>query len=255
MDNFKKYLQENKQDLDLERPDSNLWSRIDQDLEIVEEKKNVFPIKRWMAAAACLAILLVSSYFLLYKNKSQQQIPTIAKKVTPTNVVPLDEDNPTIQEEKAPERLEANPPKVNTETFAITEKKKEPIQKKKTTNQAQATQYVIADVEVGNFSQLIEYQRQYISTLPIYGQKPGYFNDFKQQLKQMDNDEKDVRNDIKKTGLNANKIDLLINIYQQKITLLKQLSQEINRINKSYYQNHMQQDSTGKIDNPHFLNL
>lgn len=253
MDNFKKFIQENRQDLDLEKPALQVWQNIAQNLpqQKVEDKK-AFPIARWVAAAACLLVVVCTAYFLLNKGKETVE-PTYAKKEIPTIAQP--ESNNTIDNKTAiPEQINSAAPKVAT-TVAITEKKPSPITAKKTIKKQNNTaQYVIADVEVGNFTQLIDYQKQYISTLPIYGQKPSYFNDFKQQLKQMDADEKDVRNDIKKHGLNSNQIELLINIYQQKITLLKQLNQAINRINKSYSQTRMQKDST-KSEEPQFLNL
>ncbi|PZP50763.1 MAG: hypothetical protein DI598_04835 [Pseudopedobacter saltans] len=254
MDNFKKYIQENKPDLDLDRPGSHLWERIEQDLEIVEVNKKTVPMWRWMVAAACLLLVLVSAFFLFEKNK--KEMPAIlVKKEVPKTTTPQQNPIP-IAEEKTREQQEEKVPDVKPETFASVEKKKEDVEKRKSkSNTPNTKQYVIADVEVGNFSQVIEYQRQYISTLPIYGEKPGYFKDFKQQLQQMDSDEKEVRSDIKKHGLNPNQIEQLINIYQQKITLLRQLNQEINRVNKSYLQNHIQQDSTSKMDNPHFLNL
>ena len=252
MDNFKKFIQEKKQGLDCESPDSRVWAQIAQHLEPKQENsKKTFPMFRWAAAAACLLVVGVSAYFLLEKNKKQDTVPTFAQKATPLTEG-LKEENiiPNV-----PRKTENVSPKTATTNYVANPKKTPPAPaRKKPGKNNTSAQYVIADVEVGNFSQVVDYQKQYISTLPIYGQKPSYFNDFKQQLRQMDNDEKEVRNDIKKHGLNSNQIELLINIYQQKITLLKQLNHEINRINKSYYQNHLQKD-TAKTDNPHFLNL
>jgi|GEM_PF-2188362 len=249
MDNFKKYIQDNKSQLDGERPSPNLWDRIEQDIELPKEEKKVVPRTRWVAAAACLLVILVSGYIFLEKNKTQVQIPTFVQNHTPITKDSNDYIN------KVPTTITNMPPKIETQTFAAAKQKEKTTETRRKVNKIKhSARYVIEDVEVGNFSQVINYQRQYISTLPIYGQKPGYFSDFKQQLQQMDSDEKSVRNDIKKHGLNPKQIELLINIYQQKINLLKQLNQEIDRVNKSFYQNHSQKDST-KMDNPHFLNL
>ncbi|WP_447642659.1 MULTISPECIES: hypothetical protein [Chitinophagaceae] len=250
MDKFKQFIQENRQELDVEKPDAHLWEQMQQCLEPEKPHKKVFPIYRWIAAAACILLVSTISYFFFHKNNSQE-VPTYAQKEAPV----MEPTNNNIRrEDNVPAHLEGNPSKINTDHIAKAEKKTEIIEKKKERKKPASSQYVIEDVEVGNFSQVIAYQRQYINTLPIYGQQPDYFNDFKQQLKQMDSDEKNVRNDIKKHGLNSKQIELLINIYQQKITLLKQLNQEISRINKSFYQNHLQKDSV-KMENPHFLNL
>ncbi len=254
MDNFKNFLQENKQELDFEKPDRNIWNRIEPEIELPKETKKVIPISRWMAAAACLLLVLASTYFFVNKNNKSTDIPTIVKNNTPVSIEPKKDSNIESDSNNIPNQITTNPSKINTETFAKTDKKAEQIPNKRIKPKTASAQYVIADVEVGNFSQIIEYQRQYISTLPIYGQQSSYFNDFRQQLKQMDADEKDVRNDIKNHGINNSRIELLINIYQQKIILLKQLSQEIGRVNKSYYQKHSLKDSV-KTDNPHFLNL
>lgn len=253
MDNFKKFIQENKRELDFEKPDAQLWTQIKQSVEPESSGKKNIPIYRWIAAAACILVVSVSAYFFFQKDKSEE-VPTFVKKETPIIEQTIKSNDIQDKNNDIPEKINAGPPKVNTPTFAKSEKKTTPTVDKKNKRNPATAQYVIEDVEVGNFSQIIAYERQHINTLPIYGQQASYFNDFKQQLKQMDADEKNVRSDIKKHGLNSNQIELLINIYQQKITLLKQLNQEINRINKSFYQNHLQKDSL-KTDNPHFLNL
>ncbi|MFT4202416.1 MAG: hypothetical protein QM610_00760 [Chitinophagaceae bacterium] len=247
MDNFKKYIQENRQELDIEKPDARLWAQMQQYLP-AEPSKKIVPIYRWIAAAACIVLVFVSGYFLLQKNKPQD-IPTFVKKDAP--IIDIPKTAILDSSKNITEQITAMPPKVQTETLASSNKT-EKIQKKK--EKRIAPQYVIEDVEIGNFAQIIAYQRQYINTLPIYGANTNDFKDFQQQLNQMDTDEKSVRNDIKKHGINSSQIELLINIYQQKINLLKQLNQEINRVNKSYYQNRLQHD-TLKNDNPHFLNI
>ena len=47
----------------------------------------------------------------------------------------------------------------------------------------------------------------------------------------MDQDEQAVRNDIKTYGLNTEFLEQLINVYQQKLNLLKNLEAEINKMN------------------------
>lgn len=251
MDKFKHFIQDNKQELDLERPDFDIWSKIEQHIAIEEGKKKAVPIWRWIAAAACLVIISIATYFLLNENKQYQASPTFAKNEHPITKQSPKEEVKNSSKPKSTPFSKADAPIAE---IASTKKVIPTVAKSKIGKNRKTPQYVITDVEVGNFSQIIEYQRQYISTLPIYGQQPSFFNDFKQQIKQMDNDEKNVRKDIQKHGLTTNQIESLINIYQQKINLLKQLNLEINRINKSYYQNHLQNDSA-KTENPHFLNI
>ena len=253
MDNFKKYIQENKLDLDLESPDPQLWNRVEKDLLIPKKSGKHIPITRWVAAAACVAILFVGSYFLLEKG-NQNTAPTYAHKEVSGKIEPLQQTIKVAHPNLIAEQINTNPAKINKQIVAKSEPKKSFNTTKYNTKKEVARQYVIEDVEVGNFSQVVAYERQYINTLPIYGEKPSYFNDFKQQLNQMDRDEKNVRNDIKKHGLNPSQIEILINIYQQKITLLKQLNKEITRVNKSFSQQQLKKDSS-TTSNPHFLNL
>ncbi len=47
----------------------------------------------------------------------------------------------------------------------------------------------------------------------------------------MDQDEQAVRNDIKTYGLTSEFLEQLINVYQQKLDVLKNLQTEINKMN------------------------
>ncbi len=52
---------------------------------------------------------------------------------------------------------------------------------------------------------------------------PSYFKDFKLQMQQMEKDEKQIKVFISKNGMTDELLDQLINVYQQKLTMLKQL--------------------------------
>ena len=78
-----------------------------------------------------------------------------------------------------------------------------------------------------------------------------YFNDFKIQIKQMELDEKVIKSDIAKHGMNDVLLDQLINVYQQKLNVLKQLQIEMNKTNNRFKQNRGPVDSV----KTYFLNL
>jgi hypothetical protein len=78
----------------------------------------------------------------------------------------------------------------------------------------------------------------------MYAETPEYFKDFKLQLKQIDKDEKGIKSDITHNGMNSELLDQLINLYQQKLSLLKQMQLEMNKTNNRYKQNRAQVDST-----------
>jgi hypothetical protein len=87
--------------------------------------------------------------------------------------------------------------------------------------------------------------------MPMYAESPDYFLDFKQQIKQIEKDEKEIKTDITKKGMSDELLEHLINLYQQKLSVLKQLQIEMNKTNNRYQLNRGPVDST----KTYFLNL
>lgn len=85
----------------------------------------------------------------------------------------------------------------------------------------------------------------------MYAETPEYFNDFKIQIKQMEKDEKVIKSDIAKRGMNDELLDQLINLYQQKLNTLKQLQLEMNKLNSRYKKSRQPVDPT----RTYFLNI
>lgn len=102
-----------------------------------------------------------------------------------------------------------------------------------------------------SFTQVINLQKARISTTPLYAESPSYFKDFKLQMQQMEKDEKQIKAFISKHGMTDELLDQLINVYQQKLTMLKQLQNEMQKLNTRYKQNRESVD-TAKT---YFLNL
>jgi hypothetical protein len=102
-----------------------------------------------------------------------------------------------------------------------------------------------------SFTQVINLQKARISHTPLYAESPNYFKDFKLQMQQMEKDEKQIKNFISKNGMSDELLDQLINVYQQKLNMLKQLQNEMQKLNTRYKQNRESVD-TAKT---YFLNL
>jgi len=102
-----------------------------------------------------------------------------------------------------------------------------------------------------NYSQLAKLQLRAIRNTPVLRETQNYFSDFKKTLKQMDLDESAIRKNIKENGLSNVLLEQLINIYQEKIALLKTLQNEINEMNEKIKQNHTSADSIA----PNFINI
>ncbi|MDP3394343.1 hypothetical protein [Sediminibacterium sp.] len=108
----------------------------------------------------------------------------------------------------------------------------------------------LSNMETG-FTQIINLQKGKISTTPMYAESASYFNEFKAQINQLEQEEKQIKKEIAKKGLTDQQLDQLINLYQYKLTVLKQLQLEMNKTNNRYKQNRGPVDST----RAYFINI
>ena len=80
-----------------------------------------------------------------------------------------------------------------------------------------------------DYNELITAQLKYTKSLAIYGESAGYFEQFKNDFKTLERKEKELRTSIIRNGLQENSITELAMIYQEKLTVLKKLQNEINK--------------------------
>lgn len=251
MDKLKQYIQNHREELDEDVPDMRIWDAIESTISTKEKSKIIsfHVLGKWLAAASIVCICAVSYWLFSRQNNTP---PIVSKPLA--EVLPRVNHPAKTQIKDETEIL----PKEKTETAKVEWVKSS--KPRKTFNRANMHQkredvahFQTANIEIGNFEQVINYQKQYINSIPIYSETADYYKDFKTQLHQMDKDEKSIRNDIKNNGLTPDELNQLITVYQQKINVLKQLYNEINRTNTA-----VQQQSGKKIKNnsqPHYLNL
>jgi len=98
-----------------------------------------------------------------------------------------------------------------------------------------AAQAYINQIEVG-FAAMIAVQKARVNTTPMYAENAAYFRDFQVELSNLEKDEKQLKKEIQQKGLRNQQLDALINIYQQKLTILKQLQLEMNKTNNRFKQ-------------------
>lgn len=239
MDELKKYLQQHADKLNPDEPRAEVWQHIQQQTTTAKKAGVVIRVTRW-AAAACVVVLAgIGTWYLLYESKTAQ--PPIA--VTPEKKSPI----------TAPQQTET----------ALLEKKKVPAAtKNKTSKKIRSTviQYqpyisteqleTLHNLET-SFMQVINLQKERVSSMPMFAESPDYFNDFKLQIRQIEKDEKGIKSDISKQGMSDALLDQLINLYQQKLSVLKQLQIEMNKTNNRYKQNRGPVDSS----KTYFLNM
>lgn len=245
MDELKKYLQNHRDQLGDDAPSPKVWAGISESLEPAATP--MFRIGyRWAAAAI---LLLMAGSAIWYWNQPTQPAQELVKEIKQPVL-------PTIE-----------PSLVDTMERTITAALTKPAAKAKNMQRGFPAATPITTIhtvsELSNndlvkmaslessFTQVINLQKARISTTPLYAESPSYFKDFKLQMQQMEKDEKQIKVFISKNGMTDELLDQLINVYQQKLTMLKQLQNEMQKLNTRYKQNRESVD-TAKT---YFLNL
>ncbi len=247
MDEFKKHIQNHAEELDLDEPRPQVWQNIQRESQAVKKPSVVMMVTRW-AAAACLLVLAGIGAWSVLNSKTDptvqvavvppvQQTDTPGQPVTPPTV---EETTVTTTEPVLVAETKPTPAKPD---YKAAKKEKQPANNT-------AALAILHNIET-SFTQVINLQRDRVSTMPMYAESPEYFKDFKIQIRQMEKDEKVIKSDIAKRGMNDDILDQLINLYQQKLNTLKQLQIEMNKTNNRYKQNRGPVDSA-KI---YFMNL
>jgi len=230
MDEFKKYLQENRSALDAEEPSPAIWDRIERQ-QPVKKTRVVVLMTRWVAAACVLVLAGIGLRSIINDNKT----PEISNLTAATKTItPVEE---SVQTETPIEPIKATPD-LSASVKKETKKKVSPVLAKP------ERQDLIAMNNIENsFKQVINLQRDKVSTTPMFAETAEYFSDFKIQIKQLEKDEKSIKAEIVKRGMSDQLLGQLINIYQIKLNTLKQLQLEMNKINNRIKQNRAPVDS------------
>lgn len=240
MDELKKYLQNHAEELNLDEPRPQVWQNIQQQTQPEKKRPVIMMITRWAAAACILALAGIGAWYMINEKKAtpvQTAQTSTATTITPDSVKP----EPVVIEKNEPVLIAKATDRIN---------KRKPAAPNKQTVSSQETLVNLRNLE-NSFTQVINLQRDRVSSMPMYAESPEYFNDFKVQIRQMEKDEKVIKSDIAKRGMNDQLLDQLINLYQQKLNTLKQLQTEMNKTNNRYKQSRGPVDST----KTYFLNL
>jgi hypothetical protein len=248
MDEFKKYIQNNKEQLDEDMPSPGVWNNIEQGITPVKHSVPVVTMIRWAAAACVIALAGIGSWYLLTSQKPSVIAPsTIAKTIAkPSTTLPNTVDTSAINQpikNNEPIILAGNTNKKQPSSIdkinAASVKTNSAV---KPTNDPAYTA-LLNNVEA-SFTQVINLQKARISTYPMFAESADYFKDFNIQIKQMEKEEKNIKSTISRRGISNDLLDQLINLYQQKLTILKQLQLEMNKTNNRFKQNRGPVDTT-----------
>ncbi len=221
MDELKKYLHENRTGLDADLPPADMWQRITKEETIQKPAGKILRISFQFAAAACvLAVLFFGVKWMT--TDTTTTTPTAINDPLPVKIQkdPLQKENLAIQSEHDT----ANTPvTINKNTEPTPDALLEDFQR--------------------TYGSIVKMQLNSIRRTPVLGEEPGYFNDFRSMLNQMDIDEAVIKTNMKANGVTAQLLEQLINVYQQKLDVLKSLHTEIDKMNSKIKQNHPSPDS------------
>jgi hypothetical protein len=245
MDDFKKHLKQHSDDLDVDIPRDKVWLGINKELNPAKPLAALVYIK-WAVAACVIALAGFGGYVLLNKPVTSYQLPVASNKNQTIDSKQKLQEEPTRLQPNTNEQLVAS-----NKIIKLTNSPKQKINQPVTSNQQPVTNISALEQVEHSFTQVINLQKAKVNTTPLIAENPGYFNDFAIEMKRMERDEQSIKKDIKKNGLTDELLDQLINIYQQKLNMLKQLQNEIHKTNNRFKQNRGPVDST----KPYFLNI
>ena len=237
MDELKKYLQSQKDQLESDGPSEKVWEGIRDSINVPVKS---MLLRNWSIAAS--VIVLAGIGILLLNRSNQNTTPIVRstiKEIAPSNLADKDSKTKIVSVDKNEITKPLNFPAASPITTIHT------IQELNSRDESK-----LSSMEA-SFTQVINLQKARISTTPLYAESPIYFSEFNIQLHQMEKDEAQIKTYIKKNGMSDELLDQLINVYQQKLNMLKQLQTEMQKLNSRYKQNRPAVDTL----KTYFLNL
>ncbi|MBX9779726.1 MAG: hypothetical protein K2X26_05240 [Chitinophagaceae bacterium] len=231
MDPFKKYIQENREAVDADAPRPIVWERIEKELPAPAKRISINRVIIW-SAAACVLVLAGIGITRFARNEIRDTSSGLRDKSYKLGNVAGNKLRDTSYELRVTGYKLRD---VASNTKPVTR-----IPNSATRNPNPETR--ISELE-SSFTQVINLQKARISTTPMYAESAAYFNDFKVEMRQMEKDEAQIKKDISTRGMTNELLDQLINIYQQKLNMLKQLQLEMQKTNNRYKQNRVSVDT------------
>lgn len=224
-DLLKKYVTENKDKLNIEAPDVKSWERISKAIAIGRQQY-VPRIKKGMLYLSAACIIVIISLGVLRYISQRNNEHDIPYKQSITNNYPA---NDTTNAETTKKEASITPSLAGKPLGQTSDEKNTVIAS--TAVKKQKTKLLppmIVQIE-RDYDKLITGQIKYTKSLAIYGESAGYFQQFMNDFKALEKQEKELRTSIAENGLQENSIDDLITINQLKLTILKKLQMEINK--------------------------
>lgn len=244
MDKFKQYLQQ--QNWEVDEPSPKAWQGIQQKMEKQAVVKPAPPKKRALvvsmfkyAAAACIIGLAIVGGWYIFNKPTQPAVvlqepykkPIIEQPLLSPKVDTLQTIIQNSSKSLAKQETKKEVRKLASSASSFTPNNNVNVYKEQ-----------LQQME-NNFTQVIYMQKAKINQTPLFGESAAYYKDFIDKLNQMEKDEKLIKKDILQLGLTPELMEQLINVYQQKLNVLKLLQTEIIKTNNRYKQNRSAADT------------
>jgi hypothetical protein len=215
MDKLKQHLRAHREQLDIDEPGEATWLNIRAAAPVVKKLSPVALLYRYAAVLLVVTGLAIGIRVLFQYKQPIKNADAFAF------VTPVLSNN----------KKQPHPSFPSTAPGTQTDPAKKTLARNKKT--ARIDPYELLGSFSNNYAQLVKLQLKSIRATPVWGEEPSYFSDFKSSLEQMDADEAALRIIIQKNGLDEHLLEQVINIYQQKLDLLKTLKSEIGKVNGS----------------------
>jgi hypothetical protein len=226
-DQLKKYIAEKQDELQIEIPHAQSWNKISSSVK-TKKPRHVYGIKRtlvYLSAACIIAIISLGIFRYVNTDRIDHDVE-LAKTTSPKNNV---SKNDTIEIEYSKDQLIVTPV-VTKQSYKPTIKHKSPAVASKPAKKQIKKLLPPEVLQVQkDYDQLIAGQIAYTKSLAVYGENESYFQDFMYDFKLLEIEEQELRKSIAQNGLANNSIEELTTIYQQKLTVLKKLQNEISK--------------------------
>ncbi|MFA6923344.1 MAG: hypothetical protein WC223_03730 [Bacteroidales bacterium] len=218
-DKLEKFISDNRREFDDKTPSSDVWSRIEKNIEQKKQKRINWLGILWKAAAAVL-IFVMSYYFHRYYDNKPQQTIVAVKNNKPVKDISKPVIKNTIEEPKK----EVTQNTVTKRSFA--QSKRKVINKKSSEN---IVEKQIEEVN-GYYSYLIENKKNEIFHFANAGFDTK--NEINVEFSILDKNLKELRKDLKDNVNNEEIIEAMIQNYRIKLDVLENILEQLKNKNK-----------------------
>jgi hypothetical protein len=222
-DTFKNHIAANSEELDIEMPQPHTWEKIGQ--AISRKPGRIYTIRKRLIylSAACIIVVIGLGITRNINKGALEQEPVITAE-SPKEVIPVIDSISETKNEVATAARVTKPARKPT-----IRKERKMVAAKATPKQPdQSLPPEVLQMQK-DYEGLIARQINYTKHLAVYGESVDYFQRFMNDFKLLDKQEKELRLLIAQNGMQENSIEDLGMIYQQKLTVLKKLQNEINK--------------------------